>query len=235
MRTISSGVGLCVLSGTIATCFTVSHFRLGEHASAQNLSSNPKAVKEVNCVASSNVWFSPIAHELSYPCMDDPFLGQSAFSADVNGDGKTECFVLGTWTWGVLNEGQPNDDPASMLAETKTMQTEAGTAIVAVNVFPSAREIGSSLKSQIPGLVWARLLTEDPNFVGWRDCDNDGDLDFVTRIEFDALQSNGSQRRLYWFENTGYQSAPPANPYDLDGDGGVNAGDISVLLLNFHN
>lgn len=60
---------------------------------------------------------------------------------------------------------------------------------------------------------------------GWVDMDHDGDMDLLTRAS-DPL--GGWQ----WYENIA-GSGSSANPYDLDHDGNVNTGDLSLLLLNF--
>ena len=116
--------------------------------------------------------------------------------------------------------------------QSKLAWTGSGSTLEAVGIFPPSELVGSSLLTQFQGLRWASLDTQDMSQIGWRDCDGDGDLDFVTPISLNFYNGN-SIRILAWFENTGYQAAPPPNPYDLDQDGEVGASDISVLLLNY--
>ena len=72
---------------------------------------------------------------------------------------------------------------------------------------------------------------------GWRDIDGDGDQDLVCELTWNT-QGTASQGTIshgfdVWLENTGYQSAPPPNPYDLNQDGHVDSADIGNLLLHF--
>ena len=60
--------------------------------------------------------------------------------------------------------------------------------------------------------------------------DRDGDLDLILSIAGDGAYVPSE---FCWIENTGFQKAPPPNPYDHDGDGHVNTSDLSLMLMEF--
>jgi hypothetical protein len=159
------------------------------------------------------------------------------WEADVNHDGLVDYFYSDASQSPVIQNGTAVPSPLAVLFHSRMTGTGAAQIHTLANIFPSSVEIGASLQSQYPTLRQADLVLQmsyDANIrPGWRDMDSDGDLDLVMTINmvFDGASDN--EFRPFWFENTGYQAAPPPNPYDLDQDGEVGASDISVLLLNY--
>jgi len=249
MKPVSTGTGLIVLSATIAACFAVSHLGGEERALAQGIQAS-RAITELgsgvssqrltgptgNCAPPESAWFSPTPRQLSYDCGQ---IGrQPYYSADVNGDGTTDYFVAYTDNYGLVIEGQPTPTPIGWLFRSETSGVGESTFHTHTNIFPRSSAIGEGLKSLFPNIRNASFTMNegsDPwQRLGWRDCDGDGDLDLVVNLSLTFYGGSGDNSvRPFWFENTGFQMAPPANRYDHDGDGHVNTADLSLLLMEF--
>ena len=287
MKSISTGVGLCVLGACVLGAAVVSspHFmnaasaagNLGRvavtpHGATQarishathplhdgargthNLESLtasqgdsaflPRLAPDSACVGEPQLWFDSTPRMLNTCPGANYWLNVSLMhQADVNGDGKVETVIPAYDYLGfvaVLAEGVSLDVGAVAYA---IHPGEAGDrpAIATSSVLVGGTRIGEFVNALIDGDSGGG---DCPNryaiisgMMGLMDCDGDGALDLVANLAWETRAHDGTSCRWstsqIWFRNTGYQSAPPPNPYDLDGDGGVNAGDIGVLLLNF--
>lgn len=265
MRTVSTGVGLCVLGVCVLGAAALSTSQVGGQAFAQSPAGSGKrtptpAAKNGGQASSQSftngcdaqVWFDPTPHEFLAGCGTLATLPLSP--ADVNHDGVPELITsLGTVVIADGNPISPKGQISGFVSCSQLSISEAGAMPVSAPVLDLQPTLAESLIALLPDLGggWCSWTYEIRcSASGWLDCDGDGDLDFVVRADFmkNRFQSWGgdmgppqcSQRdtvqiaeKFMWFENTGYQASPPPNPYDLDQDGEVGAGDISVLLLNF--
>ena len=258
MRSISTGVGLCVLGLCVLGAAALSSSQIGaqafatpqsRHATAEpeidaltNLSRPPIAMMPVdpNCLNPAESWFDPTPRRFATSaCFGIP--RSPLTSADVNGDGVIETFSELTTASRSVIKSTPGTPLVFRGAEAVLVRTvlssQAGTTVVrGVPVLSVDGRIGQLFEQD-----YQRPLSCNSNagwdiyVVGkfWADCDGDGDLDLVIGFAGDACgQSSVDWGVYYWLENIGFQRPSP-NPYDLDQNGEVGASDISVLLLNF--
>lgn len=230
MKQISTGAGLVALSvGMVATALIATQHEGGEayaqsHTNqAEDASRPPRSQATSECVPGMATWLSRSPQRIN-KCQlreADRISCQSLRSADIDADGFAESFTTDAegesiWNaWGqqgiiylenlVHADGQFQRELVSVLV----LDEQLGAAI---------HEIAPQISSLLNPFAFGGTQG------GWRDVDADGDLDLL-------LES--PQNVSIWFENTGYQSPPASNPYDLDHDGNVNTGDLSLLLLNF--
>jgi hypothetical protein len=240
MKPVSTGTGLIVLSATIAACFAASRFGGEERAFAETSATNsPAAMPSPSCVPASTAWFNKVPRLISN-CVSttQPALVtcEPLENADINGDGIKEYFqVASSNLWGGSTDYGYSTDPSNFSSwriQLDRVELRDGVVTQGVTyVFEMDQQIHNALKAFSGSTsCYATRFNGGglPDRQGWRDCDGDGDLDLVFRL------SNWTGNDIQvWFENTGFQKSPAPNPYDLDQDGEVGAGDISVLLLNY--
>jgi hypothetical protein len=247
MRTVSTGVGLCVLGVCVLGATAISSSRNGTDAFAQSpvlsRSNDGNGIPEgdkpagadrrsvADCETGLQSWFDPTPHYFS-ACTSDTTRQVSTlpfYSADVNADGVTDFFDASA------DRIYVQQSDATLKIFHERIDSSSGSSQQSLEViFEVNQSILTEIRQVLPDPAGAELLIRREYAYqtwGWRDCDGDGDLDIVFALS--APYSPSSTPRQVWFENTGFQKAPAPNPYDLDQDGEVGAGDISVLLLNF--
>jgi hypothetical protein len=254
MKPVSTGTGLIVLSATIAACFAMS--QLESRGKAIAAPGNP-TIRQPNAptqmphgmpprsagmpgvppTGSPPVWGGNVApsdacQELEpdirftgpiHPittCFDGNgysrgFGSTDSASHDINGDGVLEHFI-----WNLFNQETSPDAPVLFRDE---IVFDGITTSVQYQPVLLAAPLVAFIQSQ------PNLSRSYCNPCGWRDMDNDGDLDLI--LYFFGIDSYDSV--LGWLENTGYPASPPRSPYDLDGNGRVNTADLSLLLMEF--
>jgi hypothetical protein len=251
MKHFSTGTGIAVLGVCILAATFVATHHGGSEAFAQQPIAQPSQMpstegreflakstrsdadsllsSSTTCYLNEVNWFgSPHFIPL---CIEHAVGVPPLYAADVNGDGASESFLLDYQTFvNVIENGQPTGWGIRISRAVPSLDSSGKPRFQSQLVFDSATA-NSWLKQAYP---WVKSATLDAGIGrgGWLDMDSDGDLDLVM---FASLW-DGVSTPLYgelWFENTGYQASPPPNPYDLDQDGEVGAGDISVLLLNY--
>ena len=130
----------------------------------------------------------------------------------------------------------PLSNPLRGLYHSTTVRHGGGVAFDLVQILGFNQEISARLLEANPGLTYAAIdyfssasLANDRTS-GWRDCDEDGDLDLVVTVRL-LFGSGSYEYRPMWFENIGYEK--PAQPVaaDLNGDGQVNGADLGLLLV----
>jgi hypothetical protein len=236
MKSVSTGVGLCVLSGTIAACFVASRFGGEERAFAQSSLESSERIDRLQALSIAGCtmeptqqWFSPEIKILPY-CYDGALTVEwpcGPASSDFNGDGKLDYTVVMRPSIDLIEGGQNTSAFTGPVMYQSIFQEVGGGLEHRYGlVFELTANTVSAVRSQIAGVTRRSI-----NFRGTRDMDADGDLDLYFNVSVESAGSN--QLRQGWFENTGHQAPPPPNPYDLDQDGEVGASDISVLLLNY--
>jgi hypothetical protein len=256
MKPVSTGTGLIVLSATIAACFAVS--QLESRGKAIAAPGNPTirqpkvasqmphgmlprgaGMQGVPPTASPSAWsgnfagsdvcqdlepdvrFTGPLHPITQ-CVDSNtgwfrwFGRTDTASHDINGDGVLEHL---SWNDVNLNQETSPDTPVMFRDE---IVFDGTTTSVRYQPVLLAAPIVAFIQSQ-PNLSFSYC-----NPSGWRDMDNDGDLDLILYF----FLSNGDFV-LGWLENTGYSASTPGSPYDLDGNGHVNTADLSLLLMEF--
>jgi hypothetical protein len=231
---------------------------------------NSKSAKEAKTHESSNLvpfcgsqsWFDLTPRRIGLTC-GAAFPLLPITHADVNGDGIIEQFQINGPIVGfeIVTSGQPcyttPPIPAQGVAlpnpiitcQLSAVNGEVQVSTATITDFPAS--FGDSLIQFLPSpgyptndyTAYRLILSE----VGWFDCDNDGDLDLVLRVDSQYRYhfNNGGDRwscswqgvegalgsQVIWLENIGHEKAP--NAADLDGNGSVDAGDIAIVLLNF--
>ena len=258
MKPVSTGTGLIVLSATIAACFAVSQLESRGKAiaapgnptgqkvsiSAQMPQGMPPrdagmpgvpptglpSVRNGNLASSDacqdpepDIRFTGAIHPIT-TCLNSDgnprwFGRTDTASHDINGDGVLEHFA---WNGFELNQDTPPDAAVMFRDE---IVFDGTTTSVRYHAVLLAAPLLAFIQSQVSSTSsWNYYLYAS----GWRDMDNDGDLDLIF-----WFTSGGGDGVQGWLENTGYPASPPRSPYDLDGNGRVNTADLSLLLMEF--
>jgi hypothetical protein len=260
MKPVSTGTGLIVLSATIAACFAIS--QLESQGKAIAAPGNPTTrqpnaptlmphgmlpqgagIPGVHPTGSPSTWsgnfaasdvcqdlepdvrFTGPLHPITQ-CVDSNtgwfrwFGSADNGSHDINGDGVLEHF---SWNLDNLNQETSPDAPALFRTE---IVLDGTTTSVRYQPVLLAAPFVAFIQSQL------NLSYSSCNLSGWRDMDNDGDLDPIFGLTL-YYGDGGFSAALGWLENSGYPVSPPRSPYDLDGNGRVNTADLSLLLMEF--
>jgi hypothetical protein len=258
MKPVSTGTGLIVLSATIAACFAVS--QLESRGKAIAAPGNPTTrqpnapsqtphgmqpqgagIPGVHPTGSPSAWsgnfaasdvcqdlepdirFTGPLHPIAQ-CTDSNigwfrwFGTTDSASHDINGDGVLEHFA-----WNPFNLETSPDAPVLFRDE---IVFDGTTTSVRYQPVLLAAPLVAFIQSQ------PNLSSGYCNPYGWRDMDNDGDLDPIFGFQL-FYGDGGFSYALGWLENSGYPVSPPRSPYDLDGNGRVNTADLSLLLMEF--
>jgi len=256
MKPVSTGTGLVVLSATIAACFAVSQLESRGKAIAapgnptgqkvsisaqmpQGMPPRDAGMPGVPPTGLPSAWngnlapsdacqdlepdirFTGAIHPIT-TCLNSDgnprwFGRTDTASHDINGDGVLENL---TWNSFELNQDTPPDAAVMFRDEIVFDGTTTSVRYQAVLL---AAPLIAFIQSQ-PNLSFGYCYPS-----GWRDMDNDGDLDLILYF---GMSSSGDLV-FGWLENTGYPASPPRSPYDLDGNGRVNTADLSLLLMEF--
>lgn len=261
MRTVSTGVGLCVLGVCVLGAAALSSPRLGNTASAaggtgqraknvpgttapqiSNRTQSPEgtrssflghdllaqrvpATERLSTPCDSvQSWFSGDPKPISTPCGQYKFsygsYGKGEF--DVNEDGVLEYLLSGPGRYFTFLEGGVAQQGCLVETDVLSTNTEGEVSASQVCVYDTSELVS-----------WGQrlgLTNGGGAIYGLRDMDRDGDLDLILSIAGDGAYVPSE---FCWIENTGFQKAPPPNPYDHDGDGHVNTSDLSLMLMEF--
>ena len=237
MRTVSTGVGLCVLGVCMLGAAALSSPRLGNTASAAGgaqrssppataIRPEPNPMQRTTMQNTSNLtdcevrvehWFSPTPH-LIQECAGSwfQFAHAQGGTIDLLGDGKPRVLFS-------ANSGFSLPDINLTTVEFQQLSDGTTREIRVIILSQDDSELISNFYAS--GLVYGSF---DPNSAGGiGDIDGDGDLDIV----ISGNTADGQFQRV-WFENIKGDAVRP-NPYDHDGDGHVNTSDLSLMLMEF--
>ena len=237
MRTVSTGVGLCVLGVCVLGAAALSSPRLGSAAIAAGgaprsslpatairpepnpMQRNPMPSNSslTDCEVRVEHWFSPVPHLLE-ECAGGWFQFSYARGGtmDLLGDGKPRVLFSADW-----RTSPPDFNLTTVEFQRLPDGTTSQTRVIILSQDDS--ELISNFYAL--GLVSG---TFDPNSNGGiGDMDGDSDLDLV----ISGTTADGQSQRV-WFENI-RGDAVRQNPYDLDRNGSVNTADLSLLLMEF--
>lgn len=262
MKSVSTGVGLCVLGACVLGAAAVSSPRLGNIATAASgntpappitkasmpprmmmqrdvpmgmagiSSSFGASLTPISSKASDDscqelepdIWFTTL-HPIDVCFTDGTIhIGLADYTSDINGDGRLESVFTAAAD---LNS---NSTGGALLKQVEVVFDGTMTSFRHQTVMTAARMV-TFIQSQ-PNLPndWRGAV----QLYGFRDMDKDGDLDAIIAAGWwNDDDPNYRGERIVWAENTGYQTPPSLNPYDLDHDGHVNTGDLSLMLMEF--
>jgi hypothetical protein len=272
MKSVSTGVGLCVLGVCVLGASLTSVHKFGTDAVAapptpigqQTPSADTDdrlrkmfqtSFTQDSRTCDSASWFDPIPLPFDASCGN--VVTTPIRTADVNGDGIEESFdgssipLIYGGPWNGMSDIQFYSCSECLIYSRVTVGS-SGASAKNTSVFASSAGPGSWAAQ-----LWDELgISNDTDgcldswsvaagIEGWADCDGDGDLDLVVRLTaYHRPRSSvlGQCRetdarylidRFHWFRNVGFQKAPAANRYDLDGNGHVNTADLSLMLMEF--
>lgn len=230
MRTVSTGAGLCVLGACVLGAAALSSPSLLKSAGAAGepmlktpnsriqpvpVSSIetrvPNGARSPNCQVHVEQWFNPVPRlfETTDCALEGERFQLSPLRTpqDLLGNGRMRKLAV---------SGGYGTDITIDVVEVR--QDRNGNSVqVRTRILSGA---DATLRDNISAL--GGYFYDIGQYTGWVDVDGDGDLDLC----FEAGPAGG------WIENIAGGSANN-NPYDHDGDGSVNTGDLSLLLLNF--
>jgi hypothetical protein len=170
------------------------------------------------CPDVGSTWFSQRIRPLD-SCSQTWFTSEALVHADVDNDGRIEYFarVAGIL---LIQGGLPTGSclvEQSLLVSTGDLPAERTVCVA------DSADLAAYAAERFPGVLTAQAYSG-----GWRDMDNDDDLDLVVFCYADVV--NGSF--FCWLENTGFQKQPRLVG-DLNADGKVNGADLGTLLVNW--
>lgn len=188
----------------------------------------------LNCAPTSVAWFEPRLQNLNIIC--SAVGRQPLYSADVNADGAMDYFHAEEGYILLVENSVPLSNPLRGLYHSTTVRHGGGVAFDLVQVLGFNQEISTRLLEENPGLTNAQIdyfssaSWANDRTSGWRDCDEDGDLDLVVTVRL-FFGSGSYEYRPMWFENIGYEKAAPPLAADINRDGRVDGADLGLVLL----
>ena len=219
MKQISTGTGLVVLSGTILASVLLSSPRTATTAFASTQKEisfvtfdEAKIVLVSNCP--SEDWFEQVPIPFDKGTCGTGRIGifpavLASEAIDVNGDGILE-HISG------IRENFSDF----------TLDSGCGLAISKLEFLSNGRTQENFTCIWNPYTIASFAALRGFNgmqICGWRDMDQDGDLDLVIRLYGSSGQAE------YWLKNIGFQHTASLEG-DLNGDGQVDAADLGRLL-----
>jgi hypothetical protein len=190
---------------------------------------------QTGCDSEPNLWLSPLARKVTvcFPYGNQTYqpndIGVTPLgAADANGDGSIEHYdvIAPVGTQGVRVYSLGTSLPATLLYSSTTT-IDNGEVSVWRNRVLRLESTDISALRQVLGNPALNFLSVEP--IGWRDLDEDGDLDLIARAWLDYQGVSGTYPKDLWFENTGFEHGAQCNA-DLNNDGAVDGGDLCLLL-----
>lgn len=236
MKAISTGTGLAILGSCILAAAVMSS-PFGKFAIAAGGGQTPSVSPRLAQLPKANIggaagftdcevrvehWFNPVPHIVQSSSCVDPNSGlweeMQAIKiyqpVDLLGDGKVRRLA-------VFGIGWFTDQTRIDVMEFRT-QPDGSTSPSRIRILSSE---DAELFGNLADLGVASIYDLDSGN-GWADMDGDGDLDLSMNVW------GRSGNMTVWIENIAGGTAS-ASPYDLDHDGHVNTGDLSLLLMEF--
>lgn len=190
------------------------------------------------CDPTALTWFDPVPRRL-LPCTESGIFSLSSTLgsigaqplgvADVNGDGVLEHFdILKNVQSGT--EFVDSITNISILMLSQIVETGDGTRVRRSSVLDATPQTANAIRSLQPSFQGLSNGQVFPS--GWRDIDNDGDMDLICDVRIHPLGQNELIYFHIWFENVGYEHTR-GYASDINHDGSVNSQDLVLLLAEW--
>jgi hypothetical protein len=192
----------------------------------------------VGCAGiTEQTWFAPSPQVV--PCAGllgpniDTLYTQHWRMADINGDHKTDHLrgVPGVSESAyVLYQGSPTPDASNMAIILETLGGDQSVTLSRVRLFSPDFDLHGWCSMNLPAPTEGLLrfsLNGDGGVAGWRDMDEDGDLDLV------VFATDLYWVRQIWLENIGYEKPAPPLAADINRDGRVDGADLGMVLVSW--
>jgi hypothetical protein len=230
MKNISTGTGIALLAGAIVAYPIIDRVMPRADAGAADTAiiAAVSATTE-NCGGSDDVWFSPLPHFMPTFCGGIAVTAQDINASDVNNDGSVEYFSS-PGQLELISQGGVGQ--YADILRTRLGRNGETTIVTGTRVFDGFA-VGSAIRASYPQCsAFTGYLTNFVPYFGWRDCDDDGDLDLVVFYTAVGLPASLPASGQCWFENIGFQQQLQIVG-DLNADGKVNGADLGTLLVNW--
>jgi len=187
------------------------------------------------------VWFNPTPREIA--CTPDSS-GETTltyvqtaldYAIDINGDGRADFHRMRSPVTDVIVNGVDQPIPQDQLRISRTVINNGVVSSESKRVEVWNSSLLEWIRTNYPAVresyVYMRADGEDGmQRAGWRDLDQDGDLDFVILVYIQTNPTCCSVFRQLWFENIGYEKPKSVSEADINQDGVVDGHDLCLVL-----
>jgi hypothetical protein len=178
---------------------------------------SPQLIRN-DCPTAGETWFSNTVRPLD-TCSQSWFTDKAIFNADVNGDGRTEYFEkIGGII--LITGGSPS---GQCLVVQSHLIDVGGVPVERTVCVGESVALAAYMAERFPGVTEGYAYTG-----GWRDMDNDQDLDLALFCYADVP---GGGSFFCWLENIAFEKSAPPVAADINRDGRVDGADLGLVLF----
>jgi len=215
--------------------------RLGIEAVAVGTSSTATMVSRDCPDVEELVWFNPTPREIA--CTPDSW-GETTltyvqaaldYAVDINGDGSADFHRIRIPSTDAIVNGVDQPIPQDQLRISRTAIKNGVVSSESKRVAVWNSSLLAWIRANYPAVtdsyVYMRADGEDGmQRAGWRDLDEDGDLDFVVLVFIRTDPTCCDVFRQLWFENIGFEKPKSVSEADINQDGVVDGHDLCLVL-----